>query len=221
MHFRYVRVKELDLDAPATTATLEPGAPDGDDDWYVSPVTVALEADDGDGDGVASTEVKVDDGAFRAYDGPVTVGDDGEHVVAFRSTDKAGNVEETKTVAFKVDRTAPAMTCSTSPNRLWPPNHKLVRASATVGVQDSTSGADGFVLEAVASDEPDGGTSGEDVPGDISDWTLGTADREGRLRAERADGGDGRTYTLTYAGRDQAGNGARCSATVTVPLRVR
>ena len=218
VHFRYVRIKELD--PPETTATLAPAEPDGDAGWYRSPVTVSLAADDGDGSGVASTEIKVDDGAFAEYDGPVPVGGDGEHVVAFRSTDSAGNVEESKTVEFKIDRTTPAITCSASPARLWPPNHKLMRVTAAVELNDATSGADGYVLEAVTSDEPDAGTSREDVAGDIGGWTLGTADLEGRLRAERVDAGDGRTYRLTYAGRDVAGNEARCTAEVVVPLRV-
>jgi hypothetical protein len=180
---------------------------------------VTLDADDGAGSGVASTEVKIDGGEFAEYDGPVTVGDDGEHVVTFRSTDAAGNVEEPESVTFKIDGTAPEVTCSASPGVLWPPGHRLIRVDVAVAVDDATSGAGGFVLESVASDEPDAGTSSEDVAGDISDWALGTADVEGRLRAERMDTGDGRTYTLTYAGRDVAGNESRCAATVVVPLR--
>ena len=39
----------------------------------------------------------------------------------------------------------------------------------------------------------------------------------GQLRAERSDAGNGRTYTLTYRGRDLAGNTALCTTTVTVP----
>lgn len=37
------------------------------------------------------------------------------------------------------------------------------------------------------------------------------------LRAERAGAGTGRVYTLTYAGRDGAGNESTCTTTVTVP----
>jgi hypothetical protein len=215
VHFRYVRVKELD--PPVTTATLAPAAPDGGG-WYRSPVTVSLAADDGDGSGVAKTEVKLDGGAFADYAGPVTVGGDGEHVVTFRSTDAAGNLEESRSVTFKIDRTAPGVTCSASPGLLWPPGHKLIRVTATVAVTDAMSGPGGFVLESAISDEPDAGTSREDVAGDIVDWAVGTPDVEGRLRAERVDTGDGRMYSLTYLARDQAGNERGCTATVVVPL---
>jgi len=37
-----------------------------------------------------------------------------------------------------------------------------------------------------------------------------------QLRAERAQGGSGRVYTVTYTLTDQAGNTAQASSTVTV-----
>jgi hypothetical protein len=69
-----------------------------------------------------------------------------------------------------------------------------------------------------SSSEPDAGLGGGDKPRDIQDFAIGTADTSGRLRAERADDGPGRVYTLTYRGMDAAGNVAECAATVTVPL---
>ena len=39
----------------------------------------------------------------------------------------------------------------------------------------------------------------------------------GQLRAERSTSGHGRVYTLTYAGRDVAGNQRTCTTTVSVP----
>jgi hypothetical protein len=62
------------------------------------------------------------------------------------------------------------------------------------------------------NDNGDGSTSN-----DIQNWTIGTADVAGQLRAERSGKGDGRTYTLTYRGTDQAGNAATTSCTVSVP----
>jgi YD repeat-containing protein len=137
--------------------------------------------------------------------------------VTYRSVDGQDNIEESRTVTFKIDRTAPQASCTVTPAKLWPPNHKLVAVSARVAVSDATSGAAGFSLTDVSSSEPDSGTGPEDVPGDISGWTSGAADTEGRLRAERA--GDGRTYTLTYTGSDEAGNPTTCRATVVVTKR--
>jgi hypothetical protein len=94
----------VETDAPTTTATLNPAAPNGQDGWYVSPVTVTLTADDGlNGSGVDKTEYRVDGGAWQTYSAPFSVGSDGSHTVGFRSTDKAGNVEAEKTTTFKVD----------------------------------------------------------------------------------------------------------------------
>jgi hypothetical protein len=48
---------------------------------------------------------------------------------------------------------------------------------------------------------------------------VGTADTEGRLRAESAGRGHERLYWLTYEAVDRAGNTARTTATVLVPNR--
>jgi hypothetical protein len=93
----------------------------------------------------------------------------------------------------------------------------LVRITVDVTLSDATSGPAGYMLTAVTSDEPDAGASNEDLPNDIQGWDVGTADTSGEYRAERADAGDGRVYTLTYTGEDVAGNEATCKAVVRVP----
>jgi Regulator of chromosome condensation (RCC1) repeat len=103
------------------------------------------------------------------------------------------------------DVTPPTVRCSPNPAVLWPPNHRLVPVAVDVSVADEGSGPAGYELLSVTSDQPDGG--------DVRDWTPGTADVDGLLRAER-DGGTTRTYTLTYRGFDRAGNTADCAATV-------
>jgi cytochrome c len=216
-HFRVVE----DTTAPTTEATLNPAEPDGEDGWYVSPVQVTLTADDGEGSGVAATEYRVDGGEWQAYQGPVTVAADGEHVVEYRSSDEAGNEEPPGSVSFKIDRTAPEVACDVTPDELWPPNHRLVSVATMVSVEDATSGPAGYVLGGAQSSEPDAGLGAEDVPGDIQGWTVGTADDRGRLRAERSDAGPGRTYTLRYEARDAAGNVAQCAVTVSVPISRR
>jgi hypothetical protein len=130
----------------------------------------------------------------------------------------AGNGSFTGEV-YTIDRAAPAVNCSVSPSRLRTSanNHKLVTVTATVQVTDSSggSGANGFKLVSVASNQDDSGLGTGDVPNDIQGWTTDTNDTSGQLRAERY--GGARTYTLTYRGTDLAGNTAECKPTVTVP----
>jgi regulation of enolase protein 1 (concanavalin A-like superfamily) len=101
---------KVDTVTPATGATQEK-APNG--------VRVVLDATDATS-GVAGTEIKVDQGAWKAYTAPVVVTGAGDHTVRFRSTDKAGNVEEEQSLAITVDgppadTTAPVTTVQTDP----------------------------------------------------------------------------------------------------------
>jgi hypothetical protein len=131
--------------------------------------------------------------------------------------DQAGNRATAATVReINIDKTAPTVACSASPNSLWPPNHELKDITAAVNVNDVLSGAAGFSLVSVSSNELDNGLGDGDMPNDIQGWSLNANDTGGQLRAERGGIGSGRVYTLTYQGQDVAGNTARCSATVSV-----
>jgi hypothetical protein len=133
-------------------------------------------------------------------------------------TDVAGNTATFTSGAVKIDKTPPGVTCSVTPNVLWPPNHQLVTVTASVTVTDALSGPAGFTLTSVASNEPDMGLGSGDIPNDIQGFEVGTASTTGQFRAERAGTGTGRVYTLIYTGHDVAGNRATCSTAVSVPL---
>jgi PKD repeat protein/type 1 glutamine amidotransferase/glucose/arabinose dehydrogenase len=92
---------EADHTAPVTTATLDPASP-GAGGTYKRPVTVTLSATDEGGTGVAKTEYRLDGGTFQTYTDPIKVTSDGAHTVEYRSTDGAGNVEDTKSVSFTI-----------------------------------------------------------------------------------------------------------------------
>ncbi len=83
---------------PVTSASLVPEPREGK---IAGPATVVLTAAD-NGDGVASTEFKIDGAAFQTYKGPFTVTSLGAHTVEFRSTSREGGVEATKQIAFTV-----------------------------------------------------------------------------------------------------------------------
>ncbi|MCO8271636.1 ThuA domain-containing protein [Actinoplanes sp. TRM 88003] len=112
--FDYFRLSTASADstAPVTTAVVSGTPVDG---WLTGAATVTLTATDA-GSGVASTEYQLDGAtAWTAYTGPVAVSGDGGHEVRFRSTDRAGNVETAKSVAVKIDSTAPLTTAQFAP----------------------------------------------------------------------------------------------------------
>ncbi|HEY5999590.1 MAG TPA: zinc-dependent metalloprotease family protein [bacterium] len=115
------------------------------------------------------------------------------------------------------DTTAPVFTVTLSPAVLWPPNHRLVTIRATIVVRDACDAAPAVRLVSVVSDEPDNGRGDGNTVNDVQGVAAGTDDREFQVRAERAGGGDGRVYTVTYEVQDASGNVTTHTATVTVP----
>ena len=99
----------------------------------------------------------------------------------------------------------PATGCTLSPAK-----HQLVQV-ASVTSSDSLSGLLSLSVTATSS-EPDNGTGGGDVPGDIV-INGGTV----QLRAERSPSGKGRLYTITATAKDNAGNTTTATGTCSVP----
>ncbi len=68
------------------------------DGTYKRPVTVALSATDhAGGSGVERTEYRINGGSFQRYTAPITRTQPGDYVIQYRSRDRTGNVEATKT----------------------------------------------------------------------------------------------------------------------------
>lgn len=121
-------------DPPVVSATLDPGEPDGEDGWYVSPVTVTLSADDEE----AALEYRTDDGDWAAYTAPVTVADDGEWTVEYRGTNTAGT-SDVASVSFRIDGTAPETEARIEGSQL-PNGRYLGPVEVELTAQDATSG---------------------------------------------------------------------------------
>jgi hypothetical protein len=132
-------------------------------------------------------------------------------------TDAADNVTTAVVTGINIDKTPPTVSCATTPNILWPPNHSLVPVQVSVNVVDVLSGPAGSMLTSAQSSEPDAGTGAGDPGGDIQRFVVGTLSTSGFLRAERRGDGPGRIYSLAFQGSDAAGNVGTCTATVSVP----
>ena len=96
-----------DTTPPVTTISFDPPYPDGDNGWYVSDVTITLEATD-DMSGVDFIKYLLDDSDWLTYTGPFTVESDGYHGITYYAVDKAGNVEQpSEVIRFGIDQTPP------------------------------------------------------------------------------------------------------------------
>lgn len=131
-YFRVIGGAPADTTAPVTTAIKDPAEPTGTNSWYTGPVTVSLTAvDETGGSGVQGISAAVDGGPAGTYTTPVALSGDGVHTVAFAATDKAGNVEGSRTLTAKIDATAPVTAHALSETGLL----TLTAVDATSGVE--------------------------------------------------------------------------------------
>ena len=191
--------------APVTTASLNPAAPNGKNSWYLADVTVSLSVYASVYGGAVTTEYQVNDGAWIVYTGSIPAFGEGMYKLGYRSKDQAGNIEQLKTVEFKVDKSVPTLSVQLDQTSIWPGDHKMVMVNANLNSNDATSGVESVVLTSITSNQPDSGQG--DIQAD-----FGTAATSFSLRAEKS-----RIYTITYTATDKAGNKTVTTATVTVP----
>lgn len=135
-------------------------------------------------------------------------------------------------------QTVPEVDCTTDLESLWPPNHKLVTVNVLIDATDLCTDPTDLLLEViVTSDEPDnapgdedgnttGDTDGKDgftAPADVTQFFTfnpATGCFEGTvfLRAERAEDGIGRTYTIEATVMNSHNNLATSRCLVLVPI---
>jgi len=124
--------------SPTTTIGLS--GSQGNNGWYVSEPTLALSSSDRIS-GVNRTEYSPDGITWTVYTAPFTLRGEGTSIVYYRSIDNAGNVEATKSIMIKLDRTSPALAIT-----LLNPVDEANRSTATIAWtgSDSTSGIDHY-----------------------------------------------------------------------------
>ncbi|WP_225847738.1 vWA domain-containing protein [Streptomyces sp. HPF1205] len=206
-----------DVAAPTVTVHLPtpPDAQGGVFNASQAPVTGSVTATDESG--VASLDCADNGGGLTL--GPLThdasgnagrtltVTGDGEHEISCQATDASpsantGVGEGSDPVGTAViDATSPTVACPASPALIQPADSRMVPVTTDVTVTDDASGPAGFTLTSVT-----GGPAG-----DVQDFDIGTADTSGELRAVPS-----AQYTLTYQGKDAAGNTATCTTRVVV-----
>jgi parallel beta-helix repeat protein len=121
---------QYDVTPPVTTTEFD--GTTGENDWFVSAVTVTLSSVD-DSAGVNFTKYKLDAGVWMMYTGPFYFSEDGEHTLYYYSVDNVGNREENKSAPFKIDQTAPMIDITVE-------QIGLLRWLVTANVSDETSG---------------------------------------------------------------------------------
>jgi hypothetical protein len=208
-------VIKIDKSAPVTSAAVTP-APSVTG-WNGSAVTVNLSATDNvSGSGVTNIQyslsgAQTSSAVLAANPASVGITAEGITTVSYAALDTAGNTEPAKSLTVKVDKTGPVIYGMPAPGcTLSPPKHQLVQV-ASVTASDSLSGVASLTV-AASSNEPDSGTGGGDVSGDIV-INSGTV----LLRAERTPSGSGRIYTIVATAKDIVGNITTATATCSVP----
>src|SRR5881409_130472 len=143
-----------DITPPVTTYSASGSS--GANSWYTSSVTVTLTATE-DSSGIAAIHFRTDGGAWQSYASPFTVQSDGSHAIDYYSTDSSGNNEAPRTVAVKIDSTAPsssvalAATLAVDGSYISSVDVTLTSTDATSGIQSSEYRVDGGAWRSYAS----------------------------------------------------------------------
>jgi len=96
-----------DTTPPVTIISFNPHEPNGENGWYVSDVTVILNASD-DSSGVNITKYRINGSNWQTYTEPFILDFDGkDNLIEFYSIDNVGNQEEIKSDVIDIDRTKP------------------------------------------------------------------------------------------------------------------
>lgn len=184
-----------------------------------SPMTVECHTDFIDPGATAS------DGCAGDLTGSITVSGSvdpdvvGTYMLTYMVSDGTNSSSVTRTVNV-VDTTAPTINLNGFLPSMWPPNHEYQTFQVTdfvASVSDSCEaslGVSSVVISQVTSDEPENGGGDGNT---LNDIVIAGDCKSVQLRAERANGGDGRVYTITFTVSDGSGNVGTAMAKVFVP----
>jgi outer membrane protein assembly factor BamB len=183
----------------------------GNDNWYRGPVTISLSGSD-TLSGLASSHYSIDGSSTQTYSNQFAVSGDGSHSITYWSVDNAGNTEAQKSLTIKIDSLAPALYVTANPSRIRA-TKKLVPVTISGSIKDSVSGLKAGSAVYTVVDE-----YGVVQPsGSITVQSDGSYSFPISLMASRnRNDYDGRIYTITVRGYDQAGNIGQASTMVKI-----
>ncbi len=130
-------------------------APNGQNGWFISPVTISASASDAVS-GIAATQVKIDSGAWQV--GPLTVTTQGAHTAQALATDRAGNSATSSAASFKLDSVAPDLAVS-APAADGQNGWYVTAPTISVSGSDATSGLAAAELQVGSGSWQAGGTT--------------------------------------------------------------
>lgn len=201
-----------DAEPPTTSASISPEA--NASGWYAGPVTVTLMASDSDS-GIHNTEYNLSGSGWTTYSAPFVVSIEStsstlHNIVQYRSTDEAGNVEETKSLTIQIDATAPTVGASV------PLRGNAVQGGIKFGVNlaDPLSGPAGAMLSIREADGASGKEIGYENLVAAYNSTSGNWELDEPFDTTQLPDG---FYVLAATGKDVAGN----EKTEIIPFSVR
>lgn len=203
----------VDTVGPATTLATTPAAPDGSAGWFRrSSVVFTLAASDpAPGSGVASTAFRADGGAEQTYAGPVVVSTQGEHQIAYRSIDNAGNVGSLATTRIALDNVAPATALTLSPASPTGANGWYSTAPTfTLSASDAAAGvaATWYRIDAGPALAYGGGVTLPEGEHTVSYWSVDVAGNPEDVRTAGPVRVDTTAPTTAFATQPSAPDGA-------------
>ena len=103
----------IDNTPPTTIPTLS--GTEGNNNWWTSTITITLTGTDNTS-GIKDTYYKLDTTDWETYTTPITLPDEGVHLLIYYSHDIAGNRETNHSRALKIDKTNPLTNYTLTPN---------------------------------------------------------------------------------------------------------
>ena len=135
----------VDTTPPTTSVTLD-GIPI-QEGWFRSDVAVTLTASD-DLSGVSQTLYSINYGDWQEYIGAFTLSDEGPYTIQYYSTDKAGNIEEIKSVSFTIDKPWTSVTIYIRPDgSVYPEDAPISRDEDVYTFTDNIAVDDSIMIE--------------------------------------------------------------------------
>jgi len=137
----------------------------------------------------------------------------GVHTVEVTVTDGSTLPASCTTTVTITDTKPPTVSCSVAVPIFWSPNHSLINEGLSARATDDCDPNPAITVQVFGDEDDELPTGDGTYSPDAKNLAPGTL----RLRAERAQKGDGRVYLIVVTATDASGNKAVSCCTVVVP----